>query len=88
MKKSTFFLISIFISATVLFSSFTSLNNNDPNPQDEFEVLLNYLENNNNYIKNELPLIMAKEVKKNIKNSKYHIIDIRSVRIRLENFNC
>ena len=51
MKKSTFFLISIFISATVLFSSFTSLNNNDPNPQDEFEVLLNYLESNNNYIK-------------------------------------
>ena len=78
MKKSTFFLISIFISATVLFSSFTNLNNNDPNPQDEFEVLLNYLESNNNYIKNELPLIMAKEVKKNIKNSKYHIIDIRS----------
>lgn len=78
MKKSTFFLISIFIFTTVLFSSFTNLDNHNSDPQDEFKILLNYLENNNNYIKNELPLIQAKEVKKNIKNSKYHIIDIRS----------
>ena len=78
MKKSSFFLITIFISATVLLSSFTNLDNNPFNPPNEFKTLLNYLENNNNYIENELPLIMANEVKKNYKNSKYHIIDIRS----------
>jgi rhodanese-related sulfurtransferase len=78
MKKSSFFLITIFISATVLLSSFTNSDNNTFNPPDEFKTLLNYLENNNNYIENELPLIMANEVKKNYKNSKYHIIDIRS----------
>ena len=78
MKKSSFFLITIFISATVLLSSFTNLENNTFNPPNEFKTLLNYLENNVNYIENELPLIMADEVKKNYKNSKYHIIDIRA----------
>ena len=78
MKKSSFFLITIFISATVLLSSFTKLENDTINPPNEFKTLLNYLENNNNFIENELPLIMAEEVKKNYKNSKYHIIDIRT----------
>ncbi|ARV15696.1 rhodanese-like domain-containing protein [Polaribacter sp. SA4-12] len=78
MKKSSFFLITIFISATVLLSSFTNSTNDTFNPPNEFKTLLNYLENNNNYIENELPLIMADEVKKNYKNSKYHIIDIRT----------
>jgi rhodanese-related sulfurtransferase len=78
MKKSSFFLITIFISATMLLSSFTNLNNTTFNPPNEFKTLLNYLDNNNNFIENELPLIMADEVKKNYKNSKYHIIDIRA----------
>ena len=42
------------ISATVLFSSFTSIENTknatNNNPPDEFEILLNYLETNNNFI--------------------------------------
>ncbi len=78
MKKSSVFLITIFISATLLFSSFTNLDNTTSNPPDEFETLVNYLENHNNFIEAELPLIMANEVKKNFKNPKYHIIDIRT----------
>ena len=59
-------------------SSFTSIDNST-NPPDEFETLVNYLETNNNFINGEeLPLIMADEVKKNLKNSKFHVIDIRS----------
>ena len=78
MKKSSIFLITIFISATLLFSSFTNLDKTTSNPPDEFETLVNYLENHNNFIEAELPLIMANEVKKNFKNPKYHIIDIRT----------
>ena len=78
MKKTSFLLVVIFISATALFSSFTSINNSKLNPPDEFETLVNYLEANNNFINGGLPLIMADEVKKNMKDSKFHIIDIRS----------
>ena len=77
MKKTSILLIAILISATALFSSFTSLENST-NPPDEFETLVNYLETNNNFINGELPLIMADEVKKNMKDPKFHIIDIRS----------
>ena len=77
MKKLPIFLIAILISATALFSSFTSLENST-NPPDEFETLVNYLEANNNFINGELPIIMADEVKKNMKDPKFHIIDIRS----------
>jgi len=78
MKKSSIFLITFCISAVFLFSSFTNLDNTTSNPPDEFETLVKYLEENNNFIENELPLIMADEVKKNFKNPKYHIIDIRN----------
>ena len=79
MKKSSILLMVILISATALFSSFTSLDNSTLNPPDEFETLVTYLETNSNFINGEgLPLIMANEVKKNMKDSKFHIIDIRS----------
>ncbi len=79
MKKTSIFLMVLFISSTALLSSFTSLDNSTINPPDEFETLVNYLEANNNFINGEgLPLIMADEVKKNMKDSKFHIIDIRS----------
>ncbi|MGB5420314.1 rhodanese-like domain-containing protein [Algibacter sp.] len=78
MKKSSVFLITIFISAILFFSSFTNLDNSNSNPPNEFEILLNYLETNSNFISGELPIIMSDEVKKNLKNPKYHIIDIRN----------
>ncbi len=82
MKKLSFFLVVTLVSLTVFMSSFTTSNeisNSDLNPPNEFETLLNYLETNNNFINtNPQLLISADEVKKNLKNPKYHIIDIRT----------
>ena len=83
-KKLSIYLIALLISSAALFSSFTSSNENynkaNFNPQDEFETLLNYFETNGDFINSDASpaLVNADEVKKNIKNPKYHIIDIRS----------
>ena len=82
MRKLSFILLIMLLPATLLISSFkepgTSVNN--LNPPNEFESLLSFLEANRNFINtNAAPaLIPADEVKKNFKNPKYHIIDIRS----------
>ncbi|MDO5981048.1 rhodanese-like domain-containing protein [Flavivirga spongiicola] len=83
MKKISLFIMVLSISATALFSSFTSLENavnrTNSNPSNEFEILLNYLETNNLFINGEsLPIIMSEVVKKNMKNPKFHVIDIRT----------
>ena len=75
MKKPLIFLIALFISAISFSNSTTAI---EPDPIDEFEALVNYLETNVDFIKGNMPIIMADEVKKNFKNEKYHIIDIRS----------
>ena len=72
------------LALTVVFSSFKSINENQPEPNqipsDEFEILLNYLEANRTFINTDATpaLVPAAEVKKNLKNDKYHLIDIRS----------
>ena len=76
-KLSSFGIVLIFIS-TFLFSSFTTKSNSFINPPNEFETLVNYLETNNNFVKGNFPIVMADEVKKNMKNPKYHLIDIRT----------
>jgi len=84
MKKLSIFLVALLISAATLFSSFTSKNENynstSLNPPNEFELLLSYLETNGNFINSDASpaIIPADEVKKNLKNAKYHIIDVRS----------
>ncbi len=78
MKKSVIFLVALFISFTALTSSFGQVDIPTTNNPDEFETLVKYLETNTEFIEGELPLIMANEVKKNFKNPKYHIIDIRT----------
>jgi len=84
MKKLSIFLVALLISSTALLSSFTSkketYNTNPLNPPNEFETLVNYLESNGNFINSDASpaFIDADEVKKNLKNSKYHVIDIRS----------
>ena len=78
MKKSFFLLIALFISLAAFSNSIENINNSVIDPPDEFETLVNYLEANTNFINGELPLIMANEVKKNMKDSRFHIIDIRS----------
>ncbi len=81
MKKRFIYLVALLISTAALLSSFTYSNNDRTafDPPDEFEILLEYLKANNNLLKGEaLPILMADEVRKNLKNPKQHIIDIRS----------
>ncbi|NOQ92806.1 MAG: hypothetical protein GQ552_08850 [Flavobacteriaceae bacterium] len=84
MKKLSIFLVALLISSTALLSSFTSknetYNSNSLNPPNEIETLVNYLESNGNFINSDAApaFINADEVKKNLKNSKYHVIDVRS----------
>ena len=78
MKKLSLFGIVILFITTILFSSFIKISDPIPNPPDEFETLVNYLEANNNFINGELPIISADEVKKNMKDPKFHLIDIRT----------
>ncbi len=79
MKKTPFFLITLFVSMAALLSSFTSV---DPKPTiaNEFDVLVKYLESNGNFINSSASpaFIDADVVKTNMKNAKYHLIDIRS----------
>ena len=67
---------------TTFYSGFSSANIvTKPNSDapDEFETLVKYLEENSNFIANDaFPIINADDVKSNLKNPKYHIIDIRS----------
>ncbi len=67
---------------TAVFSSSFASNKIDSlpiNPPNEFEILVNYFETNNNFINSDTQLIIpADEVKKNMKNAKYHVIDVRS----------
>ncbi len=82
MRKLSIFLITLLISTTVFASSFINktIDSLPVNPQDEFEILLNYFEANNNFINSDASpaIIKADEVKKNLKNPKYHLIDVRS----------
>lgn len=82
MKKLSIYLVAILISTAALFSSFTNtqdIHNSALTPPNEFETLLNYFETNSNFINSDVQLLIpADEVKKNIKNATYHVIDIRS----------
>ena len=71
MRKSPLYLVLFFI-ATFFFG--TAQNTT------EFETLVQYLEQNGNFINSEdaPALISPDEVKKNIKNEKYLVLDIRS----------
>ena len=83
-KKLSIFFVALLVSSMALLSSFTSksenFNNQTLNPPSEFEILLNYLESNGDFINSDVSpaYISAAEVKKNLKNSKYLIIDVRS----------
>jgi len=82
MKKLSIFIITLLISTTLFSSGITNKNIDTipSNSSDEFEILLNYIEANNDFIKSDTypASISASEVKKNMKNPKYHIIDIRN----------
>lgn len=72
MKKTTLYFVIIF------FASF--LCGNAQNAPSEFEILVNHLEENGNFINSEMSpaLISPDELKKNLKNEKYLVLDIRT----------
>jgi rhodanese-related sulfurtransferase len=83
MKKLSIYLAAFLISTAAILSSFTNVNSSaydTVSPLSEFELLVNHFEANNNFINspNSPAFISADEVKKNTKNTKYHIIDIRN----------
>ena len=79
MRKQTPYLVLLFI-LTLTLSGFNNVEQIQDNPPTEFELLVQYLEENNNYINSELApsLILAPEIKENLKNKKYLVLDIRS----------
>ncbi len=81
MKKITTYLTLFFI-ATTLFGSFKSTAQDSLNTANntEFELLVKHLETNGDFINSNLvpTLILATEVKENLKNKKYLILDVRS----------
>jgi len=78
MKKATSYLV-LFLVVTTLFSSFKNIEKQVENPPSEFELLVQYLEANGNFINTNSPaIITADEIKENLKNEKYLVLDIRS----------
>jgi rhodanese-related sulfurtransferase len=84
MKNLFLYTVLFFLPLSILTSSFKG-KNELPIPQNsrnnsETEQLIQYLESNGNFInsKAQEAIISADEVKKNLKNQKYHLIDIRT----------
>ncbi|EAR01346.1 rhodanese-like domain-containing protein [Maribacter sp. HTCC2170] len=78
MKKKSILIVALLFFSAAISSSFKNANR-DNNPPGEFEILLEYLETNASYLQGDgFPIIMADEVRKNLKNPKQHIIDIRT----------
>jgi len=78
MRKVTLYAV-VFLAVTTLFSSFKSTEKQLDNPPSEFELLVQYLETNGNFMNTIAPAIIgADEIKENLKNKKYLVLDIRS----------
>ena len=80
MKTTIRYIALLFLAAFLI----TSFKTKDISPKEnevsEFELLVKYLEENGNFINSELApaIILAPEIKDNIKNKKYLVLDIRS----------
>ena len=79
MRKTISYLTVFFIAITIL-SSFKKNEQKIQSDPTEFELLVQYLEANGNFINSELApaIILASEIKDNLKNDKYLVLDIRS----------
>ncbi len=80
MKKLTSYLVLLFC-ITFFTNSYNLISQSDAKiSASEFEILVEYLEANGNFINSDAApsIVQAEEIKKNLKNPKYHIIDIRS----------
>ncbi len=81
MKNIFLYTVLFFFPLAILTSSFSELPEPpDSNINSETEQLIHFLESHGNFINSSASelIISADEVKKNMKNTKYHLIDIRS----------
>lgn len=83
MKNLSIYLTAFLIAIAAFLSGFTNVNSgayDTITPLSEFELLVNHFEVNNNFINSQdaPAFVLADEVKKNTKNTKYHVIDIRN----------
>jgi len=79
MKKITSYFVLLFIATTFLSSFKSTAQDNINSPKSEFGSLVQYLEENGNFINTDAPaIVLADEIKDNLNNKKYLVIDIRS----------
>lgn len=79
MKKITSYFIILFITTALLSGFESNAQGNSATPKTEFELLVQYLEENGNFINTEAPtLVLAEEIKDNLTNKKYLVIDTRT----------
>ncbi|WP_299528429.1 rhodanese-like domain-containing protein [uncultured Lutibacter sp.] len=78
-KRTNYFVLLLFIT-TLLVSYNSNAQDTEQTTNSEFELLVEYLEANGNFINSELApaVVLASEIKDNLKNSKYLVLDIRS----------
>lgn len=79
MKKITSYFVMLFITTALLSGFKSNAQDSAETPKSEFELLVQYLEDNGNFINTDAPaLILADEIKENLANKKYLVIDTRS----------
>lgn len=83
MKKRLLYLLAFVLPLSFALSGFSIATDNNSEPPvstGETEILLEFLEGNRNFVNTDAApaIIPADEVKKNLKNEKYHVIDIRT----------
>ncbi|NOR28842.1 MAG: hypothetical protein GQ540_10000 [Lutibacter sp.] len=79
MKKITSYLAVLFIAISLLNGFNSNAQQNIEKPLSEFELVVKYLESNGDFTNTKAPaLILANEIKENLKNDKYLVLDIRS----------
>lgn len=79
MKKISSYFVLLFVAAALLSGFKSTAQDNLDSPKSEFGLLVQYLEENGNFINTDAPtLVLAEEIKDNLTNKKYLVIDTRS----------
>ncbi len=79
MKKITSYFIILFITTALLNGFKSNAQDSSETPKTEFGLLVQYLEENGNFINTEAPaIVLAEEIKDNLANKKYLVIDTRT----------
>ncbi|HEY9169526.1 MAG TPA: rhodanese-like domain-containing protein [Lutibacter sp.] len=79
MKKITSYLVFLFITTALLSGFKSTAQESLDTPNSEFGLLVQYLEENGNFINTDSPaLVLAEEIKDNLNNKKYLVIDTRT----------